>query len=165
MNPIVNNQLPLILDKLRQYAFKLTKNNDKAEELVQDTIIKILEKQDLYHQDLYFSTWSTTIMRNLFIDNIRKNKKKRLIYNYPDSILNEIKAEELEESEVNADNIFKFLDELKDNEKQLVLDKLEKSLTYKQLGELYGMEPNLIRNKYIVVINKLRRIIKKKILQ
>lgn len=60
-------------NKLLYYALALTKNRDKALDLVQDTILRALEYQASY-KDNNLEGWLVTIMRNLFVGEMRKKR-------------------------------------------------------------------------------------------
>lgn len=58
---------------------KLTKyNNADADDLVQKTLLKAFEKQELYKGG-NLTGWVVTIMKNLFIDEMRKLKDKTFV--------------------------------------------------------------------------------------
>jgi RNA polymerase sigma-70 factor (ECF subfamily) len=61
-------------NKLQNYALYLTKNADDADDLYQETLIKIYINLHMY-ENLYFPSWSKRIMLNLFLDKQRKKKK------------------------------------------------------------------------------------------
>ena len=50
---------------LHQFAYKLTGNYDKANDLMQDTILKALVNREKYVADNNFKGWVVTIMRNI----------------------------------------------------------------------------------------------------
>mgnify|MGYP002635061872 FL=1 len=61
---------------IRRVAMKLTKYNEAdADDLVQKSLLKAFEKQDLFKGG-NLTGWVVTIMKNLFIDDIRKLKDK-----------------------------------------------------------------------------------------
>jgi len=60
---------------LYKFALKLTHNREDAKDLVQDTLLKAIEKQNYYNSNLgKIQTWLCTILKNEFINKIRKDK-------------------------------------------------------------------------------------------
>jgi RNA polymerase sigma factor, sigma-70 family len=57
---------------LLNFAFKLTSNREDANDLLQETSLKVLDNEDNYVENHNFKSWAFTIMRNLFINNYRK---------------------------------------------------------------------------------------------
>ncbi|MCM1110770.1 MAG: sigma-70 family RNA polymerase sigma factor [Clostridium sp.] len=54
------------------FALMLTSDRDDAQDLVQDTMLKVLANQDKYAENTNFKGWVFTIMRNIFINNYRR---------------------------------------------------------------------------------------------
>ena len=76
---IFGNNLKEMYPDIRRVALKLTKYNDAdADDLVQETLLKAFEKQELYKSG-NLTGWVVTIMKNLFIDHVRKLKDKTFV--------------------------------------------------------------------------------------
>jgi RNA polymerase sigma-70 factor (ECF subfamily) len=54
------------------FALLLTSNRDDAEDLFQDTTLKVLDNKDKFVDNVNFKGWVLTIMRNIFINNYHK---------------------------------------------------------------------------------------------
>ena len=54
------------------FALMLTSNRDDAQDLLQDTTLKVLDNQEKYAENTNFKGWVFTIMRNIFINNYRR---------------------------------------------------------------------------------------------
>ena len=61
-----------IQDNMFNFAMMLTGCRDDANDLLQDTTLKVLDNQDKYVDNVNFKGWVLTIMRNIFINNYRK---------------------------------------------------------------------------------------------
>jgi RNA polymerase sigma factor (sigma-70 family) len=72
-----NNALLGLKDKLHYYALSLTSDVTRAEDLVQETMLKALTYRDKFQPDTNFKAWIYTIMKNTFINDYRKNAKVR----------------------------------------------------------------------------------------
>ena len=73
-----SDQIVRAYPKLRNYAFYLTeKNKFEAEDLLQDTMVKIIEKLHKFDDEEYSNVagWGMSIMHNIFIDAKRKAKQ------------------------------------------------------------------------------------------
>ena len=75
----IQEQLEHISNSLRAFSLKLTGNNDDAEDLFQDTALRIITNADKYNPGTNFKAWAVTIMRNIFINNYRKKVRRSLI--------------------------------------------------------------------------------------
>jgi len=59
---------------LMKYLIKVTMNPSLAEDLVQETMLKCIEKIAYYNGSSKFSSWMITIATRLYIDMMRKRK-------------------------------------------------------------------------------------------
>lgn len=62
---------------LRRYAIKMTMNPHRAEDLVQETMLRCIEKIHLYNGSSKFSSWLITIATRLYIDQMRRVRVER----------------------------------------------------------------------------------------
>lgn len=62
-------------DALQRWALKLTKNADNAQDLLQETICRALEKQHLYSPGSNMWGWLSKMQYNLFVTGYRRRKK------------------------------------------------------------------------------------------
>lgn len=58
---------------------KLTGNETDANDLYQDTALRIISNADKYQDGTNFKAWAVTIMRNIFINNYRKKIRRGTI--------------------------------------------------------------------------------------
>jgi len=68
-----------IQDNMYSFAMTLTANRYDAEDLLQDTTLKVLNNRDKYVDNDNFKGWVLTIMRNIFINNYRKEVRSQTI--------------------------------------------------------------------------------------
>ncbi|GAB4409698.1 MAG: RNA polymerase sigma factor [Microscillaceae bacterium] len=57
---------------LKPYALKLTQNDQDANDLIQDTLLKALTNQDKFKEGTNLKAWLYTIMKNTFITKKQK---------------------------------------------------------------------------------------------
>lgn len=57
---------------MMNFALMLTANRDDAQDLLQDTTLKVLDNQEKYVDNVNFKGWVMTVMRNIFINNYHK---------------------------------------------------------------------------------------------
>ncbi len=73
------NKLLGLQSNLMNFAYQLTSNREAAEDLVQDTTLKVLDNEEKYVDNVNFKGWVLTIMRNIFINNYRRNVRSATI--------------------------------------------------------------------------------------
>ena len=68
------------------FAYMLTSNRDDAYDLLQDTTLKVLDSEDKFAEDSNFKGWVFTIMRNIFINNYRRNSRAATVVDTTDNL-------------------------------------------------------------------------------
>jgi RNA polymerase sigma-70 factor, ECF subfamily len=63
------------MEKLRGFAMRLTKNAANADDLVQATLLRALEKKEYFLEGTNLFGWTSKIMFNLFASTYRHTKK------------------------------------------------------------------------------------------
>ncbi len=69
----VQQQLLNLQDKLYRHAVGITGNVDDAKDLLQETSLQVLNKEEKYTADTNFKAWVFTLMKNVFINNYRRS--------------------------------------------------------------------------------------------
>ncbi|MCG9900667.1 MAG: RNA polymerase sigma factor [Hydrotalea sp.] len=73
---------------LKPFAVTLTRDQEAAKDLFQETLFRALSNQDKYHVGTNIKAWLYTIMRNIFINNYRRKAKRNTIFdNTPNEFL------------------------------------------------------------------------------
>ena len=64
---------------LLNFAYQLTTSRETAQDLVQDTTLKVLDNESKYVDNVNFKGWVFTIMRNIFINNYRRQVRSATV--------------------------------------------------------------------------------------
>jgi RNA polymerase sigma-70 factor (ECF subfamily) len=67
-------------DFLKPFAVTLTKDQETAKDLLQETMYRALANQEKYSVGTNIKAWLYTIMRNIFINNYRRKAKQNTIF-------------------------------------------------------------------------------------
>ncbi|MGZ3939078.1 MAG: RNA polymerase sigma factor [Flavisolibacter sp.] len=74
-NSLVLNQS----ESLKPFAISLTRDHEVAKDLCQETLYKAFAYREKYEQGTNIKAWLYTIMRNIFINDYRRNGRKQLV--------------------------------------------------------------------------------------
>ena len=64
------------LPRLRRYAKALTRDPSRADDLVQDTLVRAFAKQHLYQEGTNLRAWLFTLMHNQHVNDVRRNVRE-----------------------------------------------------------------------------------------
>ena len=59
-----------VMGKLRTYAFSLTGESESADDLLQESLLRIMVKADRYRAIGSFEAWAKRVMLNIFLREI-----------------------------------------------------------------------------------------------
>ena len=65
--------------RLMNYAYRFIGDRTEAEDIVQDTFLKVYENRNAYQNIARFSTWIYTIAGNLARTELRKRKRRKIL--------------------------------------------------------------------------------------
>jgi RNA polymerase sigma-70 factor (ECF subfamily) len=123
--------------KMINLAMSKTFNKFDAEDLVQQTYLKALERQDQFRGD-NIDPWVITILKNLFIDSTRKKKEDLLGDDIPElSVSDESDTVLLERDKA------KCLKGLSEKERDII--SLKQTSSYQEISEDLGIKSGTLR--------------------
>lgn len=70
---------------LLAFAYRLTKNESDAQDLLQETAYKAFKYRGMYQPKTNLRAWLMTIMRNTFINNYRQKKRRQILNDKTDN--------------------------------------------------------------------------------
>jgi RNA polymerase sigma-70 factor (ECF subfamily) len=79
---------------LTAYAMSLTRDEDRANDLMQETYFRALSNRDKFAAGTNLKAWLLTIMRNIFINDYRRNSRRKTVFDNSESgVLLELSGE------------------------------------------------------------------------
>lgn len=80
-----NNMLLKNTEFLKPFALTLTRDSEKAKDLIQDTMFRALTNREKYNVGTNIKAWLYTIMRNIFINGYRKAARQNTIFDHTEN--------------------------------------------------------------------------------
>lgn len=158
----INNKIITLRPQLENYAYSLTRDENNGKDLVQQTMLKAFDKIHQFKQGTNLKAWLFTIMRNNFINDIRKNGRfvgKEDFTSYlPYSTRNyEISNEA--ETNMMLELMKKEITKLPDN-LRIPFELMVEGFAYKEIADQLGMPLGSVKS----FIHKARKRLKERIL-
>lgn len=157
----MQEQLDNISSSLRAFSLKLTGNTVDAEDLYQDTAVRIITNAEKYKQGTNFKAWAVTIMRNIFINNYRKKMRRNLIVdqtpnNYYLNSGNETVVND-GESQVAYGELIEMVDRLPEDFKKPFM-MAYKGFKYEEIAEELDSPLGTIKSRIFFARKKLQKM-------
>ncbi|WP_166965704.1 RNA polymerase sigma factor [Yeosuana marina] len=91
-----SNAFSVLVDRYKDLVFslalKLVKNREEAEEVAQDTFIKVYKSLSQFKGDSKFSTWIYKVTYNTCLDRLKKHKREQHVVPIDEFNTNQIKS-------------------------------------------------------------------------
>ena len=157
-------------DRLLNFIYRFVNDLDLAEDLVQDTLLKLYTHKDSYQEIAKFSTWLYTIAANLARTELRKKKRRKTFS------VTELSREDREFIIVSSDvdpsedlssqdferNIQLALAELPDDFKTIIILRDIQELSYDEISKIVNVPLGTVKSRINRGRVKLQQLLKKK---
>ncbi len=157
--------------RVRDYVRMMVKDNDVADDLTQEILIKVVKVLDegRYTDKGRFQPWLLRIAHNRVLDYFRAQKQVKTInessvgYDILGSKnMAEPSIEEEIISEQRAEEIRALVDELPEEQREVVKMRYYEGLSFKEIAEHTGVSINTALGRMRYALINMRQLIKKK---
>jgi RNA polymerase sigma-70 factor (ECF subfamily) len=156
---IMSNDIDALVTEipsLRRYGRSLAGSRAAADDLVQDTLERAIQKFHLFEPGTRLRLWLFTIMRNIFLDHYRKNKKLPVVsIDITDFHTEQRPADQIDKL-VHRDLIAE-LARLKPHYRELLILVGLEGLSYEQAADITGVPLGTVRSRLFRARNMLLR--------
>ncbi|MFW5644746.1 MAG: RNA polymerase sigma factor [Bacteroidota bacterium] len=156
--------------KVYTYIMLIVKNEQLAQDIFQDTFIKVIQslKKGKYKDNGRFPSWVIRIAHNLIIDHFRKEKQLNTMSNddYETDIFNSKKMSDknvednLIEGQIQSD-VRKLIEKLPDDQKEVILLRHYGGLSFKEIADQTDVSINTALGRMRYALINLRKLIEK----
>ncbi len=150
-------------NNLLNFAYQLTTSRDAAKDLVQDTTLKALDNEEKYVDNINFKGWVFTIMRNIFINNYRRQVRSATVIDTTEDLyhLNLSQASGLEtpEGSVAAKEISAAIDSFAD-EYKIPFTMYIAGYKYAEIAETMQLSLGTVKSRIYFARKRLQVLLK-----
>ena len=151
--------------RVRDYIYMMVKDNDVADDIFQETFIKVIRVID----DGKFLSWVLRIAHNQVIDHFRACKQNKQVnesesgYNVLGSLRFAEKTieDELISSQIESD-VRNLIELLPEEQREVVMMRYYSGMSFKEIAEQTGVSINTALGRMRYALINLRRMIREK---
>lgn len=133
------------LPNLRAFAVSLTGRPDRADDLVQDTIMKAWAKQDGFEPGSKINAWLFTIMRNEFYSQYRK--RGREVQDVDGAFTGKLSVHPSQYGSLDMQDFKKALEKLPDDQREAIILVGASGFSYEEAAEICGCAVGTIKSR------------------
>jgi len=152
------------------YIMLMVKNEQLAEDIFQDTFIKVIHslKAGKYKDNGRFLSWVIRIAHNLVIDHFRKEKQMKMISN-DDTVVDIFNNKKLADKNIEDSIIYdqictdirSLIERLPDDQKEVILLRHYGDFSFKEIADQTGVSINTALGRMRYALINLRKLIQK----
>ena len=145
-------------EPLSFFALQLTANNDDAEDLLQETMVKAITYKDKFREKTNLKAWLYTIMKNTFINNYRRSVKANTIIDKTEDLYYLNKSSENDgaspDTRYNHKQIQKVVNALEDDYRVPFMMHF-KGFKYKEIADQLNLPIGTVKSRIFLARKKL----------
>jgi RNA polymerase sigma-70 factor (ECF subfamily) len=134
------------ISNLRRFALRLTKNTHDAEDLVQSTLLRAMEKKTYFQDGTNLFSWTSKIMYNLFVSSYRQKKKFETQYD-PEPHIGQMSVDPNQESRADLVKVGECISSLSAEHRDILLLVCVKGLSYEDAASALSIPVGTVRSR------------------
>jgi RNA polymerase sigma-70 factor (ECF subfamily) len=147
---------------------RVVRRAEDAEDLVQETFVKVFQALDRYDTERPFSAWIFTIASRLAIDHLRRRRVKTVSLEVsepgstedpPDVEDNGLKPDEITSNAEEESNAARLIDSLPEHYRIVVVLRHQQDLSYEEIAEALNLPLGTVKAR----IHRARALLKQRI--
>lgn len=132
--------------KIYKYIYSLCKNNDIAEEILQDTFYNAMKNTESFKGNSSIYTWLCKIAKNNWKNYLKRKSKIEFVPLEEDRLYNS-DFENIEDKQELL-RVYQEINKLDSITKEILLIKMHSNLTFKEIGNLFNKSEQWARTRF-----------------
>ncbi|MCK6419191.1 MAG: sigma-70 family RNA polymerase sigma factor [Alphaproteobacteria bacterium] len=131
---------------LKKFALRLTHNSSDAEDLVQSTILRAMEKRHLFQEGTDLFRWMSKVMFNIFVSGYRRKTKFETQYD-PDSYIQKQSVEPSQDVKVDLMQVQDAMNRISHDHREILVMVCVKGMQYTEVSEMLKIPVGTVRSR------------------
>ena len=153
-----------IRPRLLSFAYRLTSDHDEANDLLQDTTLRMLCNKSKFVEQNNFKGWAMTIMKNLFINHYRKESRKVVVSSAADNeaLMDAVKSRttsETPDSVMSKKEILRLVGQLPESIRSTFTLYL-KGYAYQEIADKQDLPIGTVKSRIFIAKKRLQQDLK-----
>lgn len=141
-----NNALTVEMPRLEKFAMRLTRNRHDAQDLVQSTVLRAMEKKHLFKEGTDLFKWTSKMMYNLFVTGYRRKVKFETQYD-PESYLEQQSVEASQDKQMELMKVNEAMNLLSAEHREVMVLVCVQGMPYQGVAEALKLPVGTVRSR------------------
>lgn len=134
------------MSKLQGFAMRLTKNKPDADDLVQSTCLRALEKADYFADGSNLFSWTSKIMYNIFVSGYRRKVKFETQHD-PEIYLEKEFVMPTQDTAMEVSDVRRAMNQLSKNYRKILILACVEGRPYQEISEILKIPLGTVRSR------------------
>lgn len=152
------------------FALRYLQHPSWAEDVTQDTFLRLVQRAGEFKHESRFSTWLYTIARNLCVDQLRRQKHRRhASLDQSDGVDDAPAGEKVADTKPASstervavaheirEQVFLAIDELPEEQREVFLLRHIGDVSFQEIAEITGVGENTVKSRMRYALERLQR--------
>jgi RNA polymerase sigma-70 factor, ECF subfamily len=153
----VRQGLISFLPNLRAFAIALCGDADRADDLVQDTMLKAWNSLDTFEEGTNLRAWLFTILRNTYFSECRR--RRREVPDDSGEYVNQLCVPPAQHGCVDAQDVLRALSQLTDDQREALILVGAEGFAYEEAAMICGCAVGTIKSRVNRARNRLSELL------
>jgi RNA polymerase sigma-70 factor, ECF subfamily len=141
-----SRKLEAEIPALRRYARYLTRDADRADDLVQDSLERAIAKRRLWHQPENLRAWLFALQRNVYLNQLRRLARRPAEVPM-DQVFGESGQGEAQTDRLMAREVLMALETLEPEQREVLVLVVVEGLLYKEVATVLGLPAGTVMSR------------------
>ena len=141
----LRDQMLATVPSLRAFAISLTANRDRADDLVQDTLMRAWANIDRFERGTSLNAWLFTILRNLFHSEYRK--RRREVEDVDGAYAARLKTHPDQQSHLDYEDFLTALTKVPPDQREALLLVGAQGMSYEEAAEICNVPLGTVKSR------------------
>lgn len=133
-------------EKLYKFAYKLTQNKSDADDLLQSTLLRAIEKKHLFEAGTNLFSWTSKIMYNMFVSAYRRRTTFETQYD-PESYIERESVEASQDVKMELKDVQDAMANMSDDHREILMLVCVKGMQYAEVSETLQIPVGTVRSR------------------
>lgn len=142
--------------KLQKFALRLTRNKSDADDLVQATLLRALEKNEMFADGTDLFKWTARIMFNSFVSQYRRKTKFETQYD-PSAYIDSLSVAPSQEEAMDLKIVNTAMQRLSKEHRQILVMVCVRGMQYEEAAQALDLPVGTVRSRLSRARDALQR--------
>lgn len=146
------------MEKLRRFALRLTRNPSAADDLVQATMLRALEKRDSFQTGSNLFSWTSKILFHEFASQYRRKKKFESQYD-PEPYISAVSVRPEQEAHTDLAKVRESMKRMTARHQEILVMVSIRGMGYAEVSEMLQVPVGTVRSRLFRARKELQELL------